>query len=77
MNNFNLKRMFLYLLIGSISLSALLGIWAIISGEFGEFQTRILLTTLTVVSFSIFGLACGSFLENPRTVNSPYKIVRV
>lgn len=50
----------------SIALSALMGIWAIISGEFGDLQGKILLTTLTVVGTSILGLACGAFLESPR-----------
>jgi hypothetical protein len=65
--NFNLKKFFLYLLICSIALSALMGIWAILSGEFGELQARVLGTTLTVVGTSILGLACGAFLESPRS----------
>lgn len=75
MDNLNVKKIFLYLLIGSITLSALMGIWAILSGEFGELQGKILLTTLTVVGTSILGLACGSFLESSRSKNSPLKIV--
>lgn len=75
MNNLNVKKFFLYLLVGSITLSALMGIWAILSGEFGELQGKILLTTLTVVGTSILGLACGSFLESPRSKNSPLKLV--
>lgn len=64
MENFNTKKIFLYLLCCSIALSALMGIWAIVSGEFGEIQEKILLTTLTVVGTSILGLACGAFLES-------------
>ena len=70
MENFNLKKFFLYLLICSIALSALMGIWAILSGEFGDLQARVLGTTLTVVGTSILGLACGAFLENPRSRSS-------
>lgn len=73
--NFNLKKLFFYLLICSIALSALMGIWAIISGEFGDLQGKILLTTLTVVGTSILGLACGAFLESPRAQNSTLKAV--
>ena len=47
-----------------------MGIWAIISGEFGEFQGKILLTTLTVVGTSVLGLACGAFLESSRSQNA-------
>ncbi len=75
MENFNSRKFFLYLLVCSIALSALLGIWAIVSGEFGDIQARILLTTLTVVGTSILGLACGAFLENPRSQTSPLKAV--
>lgn len=64
MENFNTKKLFLYLLTCSIALSALMGIWAIVSGEFGEIQEKVLLTTLTVVGTSTLGLACGAFLEN-------------
>lgn len=69
MDNFNVKKVFLYLLTCSIVLGALMGIWAIISGEFGELQGQILLTTLTVVGTSVLGLACGAFLESPRNTN--------
>ncbi len=64
MENLNLKKIFLHTLIGSIAVSALLGIWAILSGDFGEFQGKVLGTTLTVVGTSILGLACGAFLES-------------
>ncbi len=47
------------------------GIWAIISGEFGELQVRILNTTTTIIGASVLGLACGAYLENQRTKNSP------
>lgn len=77
MENLNSKKFFLYLLVCSIALSALMGIWAIVSGEFGELQGKILLTTLTVVGTSILGLACGAFLESPRSENSSYKVVPV
>lgn len=71
MENLNAKKFFLYLLTCSIALSALMGIWAIISGEFGELQGKILGTTTTIVGTSVLGLACGAYLENPRTKNSP------
>lgn len=75
MKNLNLKETFLYALITSIAFSALLGIWAILSGEFGEFQARVLMTTLTIVGTSILGLACGAFWESPKSANFALKIV--
>ena len=56
---FPVKKAFLYALIGSVVLSALLGIGAILSGRFGWFEIRILLTTITISVASICGLACG------------------
>ena len=48
-----------------------MGIWAILSGEFGELQGKVLATTLTIVGTSILGLACGAFFESPRSRTSP------
>ena len=77
MEKLNLKKFFLYLLICSIAFSALMGIWAIVSGEFGELQGKILATTTTVVGTSILGLACGAFLESPRSQQFPRLAVPV
>jgi uncharacterized small protein (DUF1192 family) len=66
--SFNVKKIFLYLMICSIALSALMGIWAILSGDV---EYRVLGTTLTIVGTSILGLACGAFLENPRSQKFP------
>ena len=77
MENLNLKKFFLYLLICSIALSAVMGIWAIISGEFGELQGKILATTTTVVGTSILGLACGAYLESQRSRNLPMFVVPI
>ena len=62
----NLKRLFLYTLIGSVAISALIGIGVILFGNFGEFEVRVLLTTLTVTVTSILGLACGAYIETGR-----------
>ena len=62
----NLKRIFLYTLIGSVAISALIGIGVILFGNFGEFEVRVLLTTLTVTVTSILGLACGAYIETGR-----------
>ena len=59
----NLKRIFLYLLIASVSISALLGIVVILFGNFGETESKIMLTNLAVVCVSILGLACGVAFE--------------
>lgn len=62
----NLRRFFLYLLIGSVTVSALIGIGVIVIGDFGELESKILLSTMTITATSILGLACGAYLESAR-----------
>ena len=62
----NLRRTFVYVLIASVALSALIGIGVLLFGDFGTIEVRILMTTLTVTVTSIFGLACGACLESGR-----------
>lgn len=66
MQNLNLKKIFLYLLIASVSVSALLGIFVILFGDFGEIEVKILMTTVTITCTSILGLACGAYFETGR-----------
>lgn len=62
----NLKRLFLYPFLISIALSALIGIGVVLFGDFGSFEVRVLMTTLTISGASILGLTCGAFLETGR-----------
>ncbi|MBX3288899.1 MAG: hypothetical protein KF855_06080 [Acidobacteria bacterium] len=62
----NLKRLFLYPLLVSVALSAVIGIGVVLFGDFGSFEVRVLMTTLTVTATSILGLACGAFFETGR-----------
>ncbi|HET6671440.1 MAG TPA: hypothetical protein VFH15_14530 [Pyrinomonadaceae bacterium] len=57
------KKLALWFLIVSVSLSALLGIIAIIKGNFGDFETRVILTTVTISAASICALAAGALWE--------------
>lgn len=59
----NLKRLFLYVLIASVAVSALIGIGVLLFGDFGDFETRVLLTALIVTGVSVMGLACGACVE--------------
>ena len=47
------KKVALWFLIVSVSLSALLGIVAVVKGDFGDFETRVILTTVTISAASI------------------------
>ncbi len=62
----NPKRVALWFLIASVAISAVMGIIAILSGTFGDFQIRIILTTLTISAASICALACGALWESGR-----------
>ena len=66
MGKLNLKKFFLYSLIASIGISAFLGIVVIIFGNFGEFESKVLLTAVTITVTSILGLPCGAYLETGR-----------
>ena len=65
------KKAFLYSLVISVILSALLGILAILSGSFGAFQVRVLLTSVTISAASICGLANGAYLAMKRGTALP------
>ena len=60
------KISFLYSLIASVGVSALIGIGVLLFGNFGNFEIRVMMTTLTVTATSILGLACGAYLESGR-----------
>ena len=62
----NLRKAFLYTLIASVTVSAILGIVVILFGNFGNLEVRILMTTLTITATSILGLACGAYYETGR-----------
>lgn len=61
-----IKKSFLYCLIISVAIAAVVGISAILSGDFGWIEVRILLTTLTVSAGSMCGLACWAYLASKR-----------
>lgn len=62
----NPKRIALWFLIGSVALSAIIGIIALLSGTVGRIQAQIILTTLTISAASICALACGALWEKGR-----------
>jgi hypothetical protein len=57
------KKVALWFLIVSVAISAALGIVALLTGTFGDFQMRIVLTTLTISAASIGALASGTLWE--------------
>lgn len=61
-----MKKIFLTVLIVSVAVSAVVGIVVILVGNFGEFESRVLLTTFSITCASILGLACGPAYESGR-----------
>jgi hypothetical protein len=57
------KKVALWFLIVSVVISAALGILAILTGNFGDFEMRIILTTLTISAASIGALSAGALWE--------------
>ena len=58
------KKLALWFLIVSVALSAAFGIITIITGTFGDFEGRMILTTITISAASMCALAAGAFWEN-------------
>jgi hypothetical protein len=65
-DNIPLKQTLLRTLIGALILSALIGIYAFLFGDFGETEVKILLTTLTISFFSVTSLACAAAFEKKK-----------
>lgn len=61
--NFNFKKISLTIFISSLILSALVGIFIFIFGDFEETQSKILLTTLAIGYYSLTSLCCSSVNE--------------
>ena len=64
--NFNFKKTFLITMIISLSISALIGIFVFLFGDFGETEAKLLLTTLTIGGYSLTGLCCSVLYEKRK-----------
>ena len=65
------KKIALWFLIISVALSALLGIVVILKGNLGDFEARVILTTITISASSICALAAGAFWEGRQARTLP------
>ena len=65
---FSVRRPLLYALVGSVVLAALLGIVLVLRNEWGWFEIRVILTTITIAIASVCGLACD-LSRTPRGTN--------
>jgi hypothetical protein len=64
--NHSVKRLLLYLVVGTSVLAALVGIYVLLFGTFGKTEEKILLTTLSISYFSVTSLACAAAWEKGR-----------
>lgn len=64
-------RWFLYLLVASIAVGALLAIVIVLAGNWSWFETRVLLTTAVIAAASVSGMACGAAMSRIRALWLP------
>lgn len=72
MKSFDLRKGFLILLIGSVAVSALIGIGVLLLGNFGRIEVRVLMSTMVITIVSVLGLACGAYIEIRGGRGLPY-----
>ena len=63
MNYSEIRRLLLRAFIGFLSLTALVAIFSLLSGEFGQTQGKVVATTFSISAGSICAMACAAFLE--------------
>ncbi len=61
-----LRRTLLWLFLGCLGITALLAIGAVLGGDFGELELRIIGSSSTVSGASICAMACAAFRERER-----------
>lgn len=73
MENLDFKKYFLRTLVIALSVSALIGIFIFLVGDFGETEFRLLLTTLTIGGYSLTGL-CSATNQKKKDLK-PFSLV--
>ncbi len=67
-----MRRWLLLLLVGSIVVNAALGIAALVSGDFGDLERKVLLTSLCVSGAGVIGLSCAPGIDRRRLWPLPW-----
>ncbi len=63
MQHVNYKKLFLRLLIAALCISAAIGIFVFLAGDYGDTEIKTLLTTLSLVGYSLSALCCSTIYE--------------
>ncbi|MEO0794907.1 MAG: hypothetical protein AAFX93_07090 [Verrucomicrobiota bacterium] len=66
MNINKIRSIFLWLFIGFLSLTALIGIASVLIGEWSETQLKVLATTFSISAASVCAMACAAFIEKRK-----------
>jgi hypothetical protein len=61
-----MKKRFLHAFVVFLGLTALIAIVSVLSGEFGELQMKILVTSFTISAASICSMSCAAFIEKQK-----------
>lgn len=67
--HFNFKKIFLIILITSLSISALIGIFIFLMGKFEQTEVKLLLSTLAVGGYSLTSLCCSILYEKRKFIH--------
>ena len=60
------RRASLRTFLGFLALTAAVAVVSVLSGDFGETQVKVLLTTLTISAASMCAMACAAFIEKRK-----------
>ena len=66
MKTAGMKKRFLHAFVGFLGLTAFIAIVSVLSGEFGELQMKILVTSFTISAASICSMSCAAFIEKQK-----------
>jgi peptidoglycan/LPS O-acetylase OafA/YrhL len=69
MNLSDIRKTFLWSFIGFLSLTAIVGVFSVLTSGFGDTQIKVLATTFTVSAASICAMSCAAFFEKGRAKN--------
>jgi hypothetical protein len=66
----NFKKIFLIIMVISLSISALIGIIIFLFGNFSDTEYKLLFTTLAIGGYSLTGMCCSVFYEKNRSAGA-------
>lgn len=61
-----IRKLSLKIFLGFLGLTATIAIISVLSGEFGETQVEVLLTSLTISAASVCSMSCAAFIEKKK-----------